>query len=169
MAAIAMIAAQANNRVIGVDNTLPWHVPADFAFFKATTMGKPMVMGRKTFDSIGKALPGRTTIVVTRDVNWQAEGVLVELSLEAAVARAQAIAERDNLDEIMVVGGASLYAAMLDQADRIYLTDIHVTVDNGDAYFPELAATDWQMVHSEYHEAEGKTPAYSFKTYDRIK
>lgn len=158
---ISMIVAMGENRLIGRDNDLPWHIPADLKFFKATTMGKPMIMGRKTFDSIGRPLPGRRTIVVTRNPDWACEGVEVASSLDDALKLAE------GADEVMIVGGAQIYAQALAKADRLYVTEVALSLE-GDAYFPEINDAEWGVVSRENHEAEGKNPAYSFVVYDRI-
>lgn len=125
-------------RVIGRDGGLPWHLPADLKHFKATTMGKPIVMGRKTYESIGKALPGRLNIVITRNPDWSATGVTTVSSLDAAVAATTDAAE------LMIIGGAQLYAAALPRADRLHITFIERAVD-GDTHFPPIDWTDWRM------------------------
>ena len=158
-----MIVAMAHNRVIGINNTLPWHLPADLKFFKATTLGKPMIMGRKTFESIGKPLPGRTTIVVTRSADWSVEGVLVEATIEGAISTAKNIAKRDQVDEVMVVGGATIYQALIDQVDTLYVTHVDLEL-KGDAFFPEINHHQWQETHSQEHPAIDNKPAYRFST-----
>ncbi|WP_417460125.1 dihydrofolate reductase [Kordiimonas sp.] len=158
---ISMIVAMGENRLIGRDNDLPWHIPADLKFFKATTMGKPMIMGRKTFDSIGRPLPGRRTIVVTRNPDWACEGVEVASSLYDALKLAE------GADEVMIVGGAQIYAQALAEADRLYVTEVALSLE-GDAYFPEINDAEWGVVSRENHQAEDKNPAYSFVVYDRI-
>jgi dihydrofolate reductase len=130
---LALIAARARNGVIGLDNRMPWHLPEDLAYFKRVTLGKPVVMGRKTFESIGRPLPGRLNIVVTRNPDWQAAGVQVAHSLDAALALAAAAAP----EEIMLIGGAELYRQALPQADVLYLTEIDAEFA-GDAFFPEV-------------------------------
>ncbi len=167
MCRLSIIVAMANDQVIGINNTLPWHLPADLQFFKKTTMGKPMIMGRKTFDSIGKALPGRTTIVVTGQQDWQAEGVVVAPSTEQAIAIAKQVAQESGVDEIMVVGGATIYQALIAQVDRLYLTQVALQVE-GDAFFPEFDRSGWQEVKVEFHEATATQPAYTFLTLDRV-
>ncbi|NVK19267.1 MAG: dihydrofolate reductase [Methylocystaceae bacterium] len=164
---ISMIVAVAENGAIGKDNKMLWHIPEDFKYFKATTMGKPMIMGRKTFDSIGRPLPGRLTIVVTRDQNWSADGVVVVHDLDAALSAAFAEAEDKNADEVMIVGGSQIYAQAMDQTDRIYYTEVHQSYDH-DASFPALDKTVWQEVSRKDHENDqaGK-PSYSFVVLDR--
>ena len=135
--AVAIIAAVAANGVIGHGNTIPWHLPSDFAHFKRMTVGKPLIMGRKTFESIGRPLPNRTNIVVTRQEGYQPHGVLVTSSLEAALAQAQEIAQADRANEVMVGGGAEIYAQALPIADRLYITHVGAAPE-GDAYFPQV-------------------------------
>lgn len=143
MTTIALIVAAADNNVIGINNEMPWHIPDDFKHFKTVTMGKPCIMGRKTFESIvaqlGKPLPGRTNIVVTRTPQTF-DGAVVSASLELAIEAA----EEENPDEIMIVGGAQIYAQALEQklVDKIYLTRVHQSPD-GDAFFPALDMNDW--------------------------
>ncbi|WNJ94227.1 type 3 dihydrofolate reductase [Vibrio ruber] len=139
---ISMIAAMANNRVIGKENQMPWHLPADFAWFKRCTLGKPIIMGRKTFESIGKALPGRQNIVITRNPQFHADGVDVTDSLENALTLA------GEVDEVMIIGGGSIYQAGLPLASRLYLTYIQAEID-GDTRFPDIG-TEW---HETYREA----------------
>ena len=140
---LAMIAAMARNRVIGRENQLPWHISADLKHFKRTTLGKPIVMGRKTFESIGRPLPGRTNIVVSRQPDYRSEGVVVVSGTEAAVQKAQEVALRDGADEVMVIGGEQLYRGLLPYAKRLYLTEVDCEVD-GDAWFPEIERGDWR-------------------------
>lgn len=140
---LAIVVAMSENRVIGADNALPWHLPEDLKRFKALTMGHPMIMGRLTYDSIGRPLPGRTTIVVTRDKSWPIpEGVLVANSLEEARGKAEREAERLGVNTIMVVGGANIYEQLLPECTRLYVTEVHTSV-KGDAVFPELDASVW--------------------------
>lgn len=145
---ISMIAAMANDRVIGKDNAMPWHLPADFAWFKQSTLGKPIVMGRKTFESIGRPLPGRQNIVISRNPGFNAEGVTVVANIEAAKLAA------GDVEELMIIGGGSIYAACLPEADRLYLTFIELDVE-GDTCFPDWGS-DWNEVHSETYQADDK-------------
>jgi len=138
---IALIAARARNGVIGRENTLPWHLPEDLLHFKTVTMGKPMIMGRKTFESIGKPLPGRTTIVLTTSADWCHNGVVVCHSLPEAIAAAEACLQGEQA-EIMVVGGEQIYRQCLPLASTLYLTEVDVKID-GDAYFPEIDEASW--------------------------
>lgn len=158
---LSLIAAMGRNRVIGLDNRMPWHLPADLAHFKRTTMGKPVLMGRRTHESIGFALPGRLNLVLSRDPGYRAEGCTTVTSIDAALAAAGAV------DELMVIGGAQLYAALLDRADRLYLTEIDAEFD-GDAHFPAWAANDWRTVSTESHPADARNPhPYRFVTLER--
>lgn len=145
---ISMVAAMAKDRVIGKDNAMPWHLPADFAWFKKVTMGKPIVMGRKTFESIGRPLPGRQNIVISRNPDFTAEGVTVVSDIAAAQSAA------GDVEELMIIGGGSIYEACLPLADRLYLTFIDLTVA-GDTCFPAWDNT-WQEVHSESYAADEK-------------
>jgi len=164
---ISMIVAMAANGVIGRDNKLPWYLPNDLKYFKQVTMGKHILMGRKTFESIGKPLPGRTNIVMTRNTAWQAEGVKVVQSLEQAVSIAAAIAEIDGQDELMIIGGDQIYREGLTIADRIYLTEVHAEVE-GDAHFPALDREQWTECAREDFTAEGPNPYdYSFVVLDK--
>lgn len=147
-----MIAALTPQRVIGIDNRLPWRLPADMQWFRRHTLGKPIVMGRKTFDSFGgKPLPKRTNIVITRDPEYRAEGTVVVMSIDAAIDAA------GEVEEIMVIGGASFYEQMLPQADRLYLTCVDADIA-GDAWFPEFDASQWQEVERIHHPADDKNP-----------
>jgi dihydrofolate reductase len=150
------------NRVIGRNNDLPWRLPDDLRYFKALTLGKPVVMGRKTYESIGRPLPRRTNIVLTRDPDYQAPGCQVCASLEEALRLVSAE------PEVMIIGGAAIYQMALARADRIYLTEVHADLD-GDTWFPELDPTRWQQVVREDHHADDRHAFdYSFVTLDRI-
>lgn len=157
-AKLSLIVATAENNVIGKDNKMPWHIPEDFKHFKEITMGKPCIMGRKTYESIldqlGKPLPGRTSIVISR-TGYTHEGCISASSLEEAIEKARA--ETD--EEIMVIGGAQIYKLALPLADRIYLTRVHQAPE-GDAFFPEFGA-DWKEIEFESHEG------FSFVTLER--
>jgi len=159
---LSLVWAMAKNRVIGRNNSLPWYLPEDLKYFKRITLGKPVIMGRKTYESIGKPLPGRTNVVVTRNTDWQAEGVEVVDSLEAARALCESIAEIDGCEEAMVIGGAEIYKQALPLADKLYLTEVHAEVD-GDTTFPEFDRDAWQEVAREDFAAAGPNPYdYSF-------
>ena len=163
---IAMIAAIASNRVIGLDNAMPWHLPEDLRYFKATTLGKPIIMGRKTFDSLGRALPGRTNIVVSRQSGLQLPGAEVFDSIEAALDFAEQQAAIDGVDEVMVIGGETLYRQCLEDADRLYLTRIESAPD-GDAWFPELDAAQWLLVSERAVAAGDGYPAHAYQVLER--
>ncbi|HEY0289566.1 MAG TPA: dihydrofolate reductase [Pseudomonas sp.] len=164
---LSLIAALAQNRVIGVDNSMPWHLPADFKYFKATTLGKPIIMGRKTWDSLGRPLPGRLNLVVTRQADLQLEGAEVFTSLDAAVERAEEWADEQGVAEMMLIGGAQLYAQGLPQADRLYLTRVDLSPE-GDAWFPEFDQTQWKLVSNTGNPAADDKPAYSFEVWERV-
>jgi dihydrofolate reductase len=167
MAVLAVIVAAAENGVIGADNKLPWHLPEDLRYFKRITMGKPIVMGRKTFESIGRPLPGRTNIVISRNPGFSAEGIRVVASLEDALALAAEVAAAEGAQEVMVIGGAQVYQRALEQAQRLYLTRVHATVE-GNAYLPELVWENWVERSRERHPASAENPYdYSFIIYDR--
>jgi dihydrofolate reductase len=158
---VSLIVAMARNRVIGVNNTLPWHLPADLKHFKALTMGHHIVMGRKTYESIGKPLPGRTSVVVTRNPDYSAPGVIVANSLQAAIAAC------GDDEEIFVIGGAELYLQAIALANRIYLTEIDADI-RGDAFFPEFKPDAWLEVSRETHtQPEPQPLEYHFVTLHR--
>ena len=164
MALLSIIVAMANNRAIGKDNQLLWHLPEDLKYFKRMTMGKPMIMGRKTFESIGRPLPGRLNIVVTRQSDWQFEGVKVVHSIDAAKKLARAQALIDGVDEVMLIGGAELYKTSIDHADKLYVTRVDTDID-GDAFFPEIDANQWQEITREAFKATDsalKTNPYAY-------
>ncbi|RBJ83607.1 dihydrofolate reductase [Pseudomonas sp. MWU12-2534b] len=163
---LSLIAALAQNRVIGVDNSMPWHLPGDFKFFKATTLGKPIIMGRKTWDSLGRPLPGRLNIVVSRQTGLVLEGAEVYPSLQAAVERAEEWALEQGASELMLIGGAQLYAQGLEQADRLYLTRVALNPE-GDAWFPQFDEQQWKRVSEVLNPPEGDKPAYSFEVWER--
>ncbi|QIL91196.1 dihydrofolate reductase [Microbulbifer harenosus] len=164
---LAMIVAMARNRAIGRENTLPWRISGDLQFFKRTTLGKPVVMGRKTFESIGRPLPGRENIVITRNPDWRAPGVAVAASLEQALALAQQAAVRDGAEEIMVIGGAEIYRQAMPLARRLYITEVDAEVE-GDAFFPVLDS-DWQESGRDCYPASDKDEYnYCIVQYDRF-
>ncbi len=158
---ISIIVAMAKNRTIGVNNTLPWRCPEDLKHFKALTMGHHMIMGRKTYDSIGKPLPGRVTVVVTRGRNLKLEGCLIAHSLPDAIA----VCTKDS--QIFIVGGADIYSQSLEFANTLYITEIQQAV-SGDAHFPEFDTSQWSEISREMRSQE--SPAhldYHFVTYRR--
>lgn len=164
---LSLVCALAQNRTIGRGNQLPWRLPRDLAYFKKITWGHPIVMGRKTFDSIGRPLPGRTNIVVSRQSDWSAEGVTAVNSLSQAMDVAGQAAAASGVAEIMLIGGASLYEQALPIADRLYLTEVHAQVE-GDAFFPEFNRSEWVERSREDCPADTGNPfAYSFVVYEK--
>ena len=161
---ISMIAAMAKNRVIGQDNDMPWHLPADLQHFKAVTMNKPVIMGRKTFESIGRPLPGRRNIVISRNTDYTAVGVDVVTSPEAAISL---LCESD---EVMVIGGGNVYQQFLKSADTLYLTFIDLDVA-GDTQFPDYEqSANWQVVEELHNQPDDKNIyGYKFVTLDKVK
>ncbi len=162
-----MIVALGRNRVIGIDNVMPWHIPADLKYFKATTMGKPVVMGRKTLQSIGRPLPGRPNIVVTRDQEFSVEGATIAADLDNALAIAETKAAEIDAEEIMIIGGGQIYEQLISRVTRLYLTEIDMEPE-GHAYFPDFhAVAEWDEVWREHHPKEGDQPAFDFVTLER--
>jgi dihydrofolate reductase len=159
---ISMIAAMAHGRVIGADNDMPWHLPADLKHFKSVTMGKPVIMGRRTYESIGKALPGRPNIVISTQSDYILNDALVVNTIDAAMAAAE------QYDEVMIIGGGSVYEALLPKADRLYLTFIDLNVE-GDTHFPDYqAAASWNESEKEHHTKDERNPYdYTFVTLER--
>ncbi|MCP4661456.1 MAG: dihydrofolate reductase [bacterium] len=158
---ISLIAAMAENRVIGRGNELPWHLPADLKRFKALTTGHVIVMGRKTFESIGKPLPNRHSVVITRNPEYRAPGVSVVRNLEGALEKAA------GDDEVFVIGGATIFAQALPRADRLYLTLVHAEPP-GDVKFPHLPADEWLLSEDEPHPADERHACpYTFRRYER--
>ncbi|MBN3263885.1 type 3 dihydrofolate reductase [Pectobacterium brasiliense] len=157
---ISLIAALAVDRVIGMENAMPWHLPADLAWFKRNTLNKPIIMGRNTFRSIGQPLPGRLNIVVSNHLGDDDRVTWVS-SLDAALAAA------GEVEEVMVIGGGSIYQQMLAQANRLYLTHIDAEVE-GDTHFPDYEPDEWQSVFSEFHDAdERNSHSYCFEILER--
>lgn len=158
---LSIIAAMANHNVIGKNNTLPWHLPADLKHFKTITMGKPILMGRKTYDSIGKPLPGRQNIILTRNTNLSFPGCLV-------ISDIKALPTELTTQEIMIIGGAEIFQQFLPQAQHLYLTFIHADI-NGDTYFPEWNADEWIEIAREDHLSDDNNPfSYSFIELVRV-
>jgi len=159
MTKISLIAAMANDRVIGKDNDMPWHMPADLKHFKQVTMGKPVIMGRKTYESIGRPLPGRTNIVITRNLDWKIDGVEVVNSPENALELLQ------DVEEVMVIGGGNIYQQFLPKADCLYLTFIDLEVE-GDTRFPDWKQNaEWTLIEQQEFAADDKNPhPYQFVT-----
>ena len=159
-----MIAAMGKNRVIGKDNDMPWHLPADLQHFKKTTLGCPIIMGRKTYDSIGRPLPGRLNIILSRNANLVIDGCTVVNSLEGAID----LAEKTDASEIFITGGAHLYNKFLENADRLYLTLIDEEFE-GDTYFPDYTQLDWNEIERVECQSDEKNPYdYTFVTLDRL-
>ncbi|WP_337026289.1 type 3 dihydrofolate reductase [Pantoea eucrina] len=157
---ISLIAALAADRIIGMENAMPWHLPADLAWFKRTTLNKPVIMGRLTFESIGRPLPGRLNIVVSSQPGTH-KGVTWVTSPEAAIEAA------GDAEEIMVIGGGRIYEQMLPRADRLYLTHIDAEVE-GDTQFPDYEPDEWQSTFSEFHDADAQNShSYCFEILDR--
>lgn len=163
---LVLVVARARNGVIGNNGALPWRLPADLKRFKAMTVGKPVIMGRKTFDSIGKPLPGRHNIILTRDRGWRADGVTTAANLAEAVAAA-GLDPRARADAIMVIGGAQIYAEALPSATRIELTEVDAEPE-GDTVFPPLDPARWREIARESYPATDGRPGYSFVTLTRI-
>ena len=158
---LTLIAAMAGNRVIGRAGAIPWHLPADLKRFKQITMGHWLIMGRRTFESIGRPLPGRTTVVVTRQPGYSPEGVFAVHSIEEALVLAR------GEEEVFVAGGAQIYAATLPMADRLHLTLVEDEYE-GDAFFPAVDLSGWRLVRSDRLKAQAGSPACTFMTYERI-
>ena len=165
---LSLIVAMADNRTIGRNNELPWHLPDDLKYFKSVTMGKPIVMGRKTFDSIGRPLPGRLNIVITRNPEWQHSGVKTAASLQEAVAIAAEENPQDQealILEVMVIGGEEIYRTAIELADRLYITQVQAEIE-GDAFFPQYNESEWQEVSRQQPESQGDIP-YFFQVLER--
>ena len=161
---ITLVVARAKNGVIGKDGGMPWHLPADLKRFKAITVGKPVVMGRKTYESIGKPLPGRHNIVLTRQADWRADGVTVVPNLAEAVAAAGL--DPRTRGDLMIIGGAEIYALALPVATRIELTEIDAEPE-GDTFLPAFDLARWQEIARVSHPPEGDRPGFSFITLER--
>lgn len=161
---ITMVVAASENNVIGVHNQLPWHLPDDLKFFKQRTLGKPVLMGRKTFESMGRALPGRLNIVLSRQEPVLPAGVLHFRSGKDALH----FLESQGAEEVCIIGGGVVFGEWLDHADQIFLTRVHTLLSEGEAFFPELPVSDWVRVWSEYHEADERHPfSFTFEQYKR--
>lgn len=164
-----MIWAMTQNRVIGDEGGLPWRLPKDMRHFMDTTMGKPVIMGRKTFESMKSALPGRLNIVMTRDQNWRpaSSDVVVTHTLEDAIHAARANVEALGLEELMIIGGAEIYKLGLAHATRLYVTYIHTEIE-GDTRFPEFSESDWEVISSEdFPEDDKHDAAFTIKVLER--
>jgi dihydrofolate reductase len=164
---LSLIWAMAENRVIGRDNSLPWRLPNDMRHFMKTTMGRPVIMGRKTFESMKAPLPGRTNIVLTQNAQWQREGVQVVSTLEEAVELAASQALIDGVDEVMVIGGAQIYELALPMADRLYVTLVH-DAPQGDVFFPVYDEAQWTVIEQQRFDADERhSSAYTIQTLER--
>ena len=159
MSKLSLIVAIAQNRVIGANNTLPWHLPEDLKRFRALTTGHHIIMGRKTYESLNRLLPNRTTIIVTRNADYKVPGALIAHSL------AEAITQAGSDDEVFLIGGAELYRDGLNSADKLYLTEIEASFE-GDAFFPEINLAEWAEISREEHISE-KGLGFSYITYQR--
>lgn len=157
-----IVAIAANSRAIGKDNKLLWHVPEDLQHFKHTTLGKPIIMGRKTYDSVGFPLPGRTNIVVSRDKTLNIDGVLLVASCEEALAVGKQCCEDQGIAELMVAGGAEIYRQTLAHTDKIYLSEIDVSVE-GDTFYPELLSSQWHLESEDVISTSNSTPEFRLK------
>ena len=162
---ISLIVAVSRNGAIGLNNQLPWYLPEDLKYFKSVTMGKPLIMGRKTFDSIGRPLPGRANIVLTRDSRWTSDGVEVVQSVEQALVAGEIACEAADVDEIMVIGGEQIYRMTIDLAERLYLTQVEADVE-GDAFFPDIDLNSWSQTSVKLPEIIDKH-LYQFLVLDR--
>ena len=159
---ISLIAAMDKNRLIGKNNSLPWNLPADMKYFRDKTKGKTVIMGRKTYESIGKPLPNRTNIIITRDQNFKAEGCIIVHSTDEAIKAA------GNVEEIMVIGGSQIYKEFLPKADKMYLTFIDAEFE-GDTYFPKYNIEEWKEISYEEHERDAENPYdYRFVVLERL-
>lgn len=164
---VALIAAVAENGVMGKGDWLPWEIKSEFQYFKKTTLGHPIIFGRKTLETLGGPLPKRENIVVTRDTNYKTEGAVVKHTLEAAITHAKTTAERDGVEQVFVGGGAEIYALALPTADRLYLTEIHLKPE-GDTVFPAFDRSEWHEVKREFHKAkEGESADYTITVLER--
>lgn len=164
---IVFVVAVAENGVIGRDNAMPWHIKSDLKRLKAITMNRPVIMGRKTFTSIGRPLPGRTNIVVTRDKAFQAPGIVVATSLDAAHDIARGDALRRFVTEIMVIGGAEIFTQWLKKADRLEITEVHDKPD-GDTFLKPVDPAEWaEIARTRHSKADGETADFSYVTYKR--
>jgi dihydrofolate reductase len=162
---ITLIVAADENNAIGIDGNLPWHLPHDLRFFKNTTWAMPVIMGRKTFESMGKPLQGRTNIVVTQNKEWKCDGVLTAGSLNEAIDKAFSL----EVKEIFIIGGGTIYAAALPLANRVYITRVHTLLPYADTWFPALPEKEWQLQWARPFVKDAKHPFdYSFQCWERV-
>ncbi|WP_316860090.1 dihydrofolate reductase [uncultured Cohaesibacter sp.] len=159
--------AVADNGVVGKDNDMPWHISSDLKRFKAMTLGKPLVMGRKTYQSIGRPLPGRTNIVISADNGFDEAGIVKVASIEDALDTARSVAQRDGVDEIVIMGGGSVYNALWDRADKLQVTHIHCAPE-GDTFMPAIDMNRWSLVSKDLQEqGANDSAAFSYACYER--
>lgn len=163
---ISLIVAATRNQVIGQDNQMPWHLPDDLRYFKQRTLGKPIIMGRKTWESLGRPLPGRLNIVISRQNGIALEGAEVFTDLAQAIQRGQEWATEQGVAEVMVIGGGQIYQQALELAQRVYLTRIDLELA-GDTFFPVLDAQQWQQTDAQSHPAQNQEPGYTFEVWQR--
>ena len=165
---ISLIVAHSSNRVIGIDGQLPWHIPDDLKYFKAITIGKPIIMGRKTFDSIGKPLPGRLNIIITKNIDLTIEECVVVNNLEAAITEAKNYFKTQNTEqeEIFIIGGAQIFKQSMEFVNKIYITEVHAEYA-GDVFFDELSDNDWIEVGRDLHDSENDKIPFSFVIYKK--
>jgi len=165
---ISLIVAHSSNRVIGIDGQLPWHIPDDLKYFKAITIGKPIIMGRKTFDSIGKPLPGRLNIIITKNTDLTIEECVVVNNLEAAITEAKNYFKTQNTEqeEIFIIGGAQIFKQSMEFVNKIYITEVHAEYA-GDVFFDELSDNDWIEVGRDLHDSENDKIPFSFVIYKK--
>lgn len=167
-AKISLIAAVAENGVIGKEGGMPWHIKSELQYFRRTTAGKPIVMGRKSFESLGKPLPDRTNIIISRNPDYRIDGCIIVATLDEGLAAARDVAARDSIDEIFIGGGAEIYRQTLPLADRLYLTEVHMKPE-GDTLFPDFDRAAWREVKREFHAAkEGESADYTITVLERI-
>ena len=163
---VSLIVAATRNQVIGQDNQMPWHLPDDLRYFKQRTLGKPIIMGRKTWESLGRPLPGRLNIVISRQNDIALEGAEVFTDLAQAIQRGQEWATEQGVAEVMVIGGGQIYQQALELAQRVYLTRIDLELA-GDTFFPVLDAQQWQQIDAQSHPAQNQEPGYTFEVWQR--
>ena len=160
---ISIVVAVSENNAIGKNNQLLWHLPNDLKFFKNTTWGGVVIMGRKTFESVNKSLPGRTNIVITKQTHWSAENVIVANSVSDAIQKARDL----NFKEIFIIGGGEIYKESMHLADKIYLTKVHTSIE-GDTFFPELETEKWNLLSNKDFKSDEKHAFdYSFQVWER--
>ncbi|WP_418886677.1 type 3 dihydrofolate reductase [Gilliamella apicola] len=163
---LSVIVAMAQNRVIGLNNQMPWHLPADLAWFKKNTLNKPVIMGRKTFESIGRPLPNRHNIVISRQIE-SIDNKISNVSWVKSIDEAISLAQKQQPDEVFIIGGGNIYKQVLPLIDRLYLTHIDAELQ-GDTYFPDYLSEQWQVIYQEDHQADEKNSyPYQFKILQR--